>query len=528
MNRTALGPVFAVLAIAVVCVLPCGCNDDAGNPTGDEFRVTPSSAELLKSGDAVVLQAVGGLEPLRWTTTETNGSMGTLSGDGRTVTYTRGARNGANVIQVTDKRTWTASATIFQNAAPTGTSKMVISPATVSLNENRDTAVFIANGGSGTYAWTVADGQLGHLSGRDGTQVVYTRDRAGDNSVILNDSDGNAATATITQPDLTANLAISPGSAALTKNGDTAVFTLSGGTAPFAWRVADTANGHLDTSEGTTAVYTRDADGPNSVIVSDRFGETVTAAINQADPANLTIVPGSATLNFATDTVVFAANGGLPPYQWSVADASRGSLNAAAGSTVTYTRVGPGNNTVTLRDSDSHVATAVVSQPNFALAIVPSSASLGANNDTIVLTASGGLPPFAWSVADLARGKLNVYAGSPVVYTRLTSGNNSVTLSDASGQSVTLAVSQPTVAPLAVSPTTANVSTNAGTQVFTAGGGVGVYTWSFAAPQHGTMIPAPPAVGSSIVYVSNTGDTAGDVIQVTDGVSTVFATVTKH
>jgi len=286
MKRLMFSTATAALATIGIVLLTPGCNDDGGNPTGDEFRVTPSSAELSRDGDALVLQAVGGLEPLEWTLSDTNTAMGTLSGSGRTVTYTRGARNGANVVQVTDSRTWTASATIIQTTdSTTGTSSLAVSPTTATLSENRDTAVFIANAGSGAYTWTIADARLGHLSSREGKQVVYTRDR-------------------------------------------------------------------------------------------------------------------------------------------------------------------PGNNTLTLRDS--------------------------------------------------------------------------------SGQSTTVNIAQPAVAPLAVSPASASVSTNAGTQVFTVSGGTGTYTWSFAPPAHGTMVPPAPAAGSSIVYVSNVGDTAGDVIQVTDGVSTAFATVTKH
>jgi hypothetical protein len=127
--------------------------------------------------------------------------MGTLSGSGRTVTYTRGARNGANVVHVADKRTWTASATVFQSdAATTGTSSLAVSPATISLSENRDTAVFLASGGSGTYTWTVADGTRGHLDTTAGATVVYTRDAAGPNTVRIRDRSGNIVTVEVTQP----------------------------------------------------------------------------------------------------------------------------------------------------------------------------------------------------------------------------------------------------------------------------------------------------------------------------------------
>jgi hypothetical protein len=354
MKRFVISMAMALLTSVGISVLMPGCNDDGGDPTGDEFRLTPSSAELWKSGDAVVIQAVGGLEPFRWTTTDTNGSMGTLSGSGRTVSYTRGARNGANVIQVTDSRTWTASATVFQqDAATTGTSDIAVSPATISLNENRDTAVFLASGGSGTYTWTVADARLGHLSGRDGTQVVYTRDRSGNNTVILNDADGNAATATITQPDQTADLAIDPPSASLASEGDRVVFVAAGGTPAYNWTVADGTRGHLDVSTGTSVVYTRDKIGPNTVTVSDRYGNVVTAVITQPAIAPLAVSPTSANVTTNGGAQVFTAIGGTGVYTWEVIQPVSGTLDSPTNATsVVYRSMVGSNRTDVIRLND--------------------------------------------------------------------------------------------------------------------------------------------------------------------------------
>jgi hypothetical protein len=528
MNRSALAALTCVSIVAILPLLLVGCNKDQDIPA-DAFRVTPESATLAKSGDSVVLQAVGGLEPFAWSLSDTNIAMGTVSGNGRTVTFTRGTASGANKVQVTDDRTWTASATIYLDATTSTTvsaDALAISPTSVTLSDNRDTAVFIATGGTEPYTWSLADSLLGHINTGSGAQIVYTRDRPGNNTVILTDGSNNVKVATVIQPDDTTVLSISPPSATLANNGDTTVFLAVGGTAPYTWQVADGTRGHLSANSGNTVVYTRDTEGDNSVVLTDRYGNTAVAAVTQGNPDDMTISPASASLSYNTDTVVFVANGGLPPYHWSVADTSRGELNNDSGASVIYTRLGPGDNTVTLRDNDSHVATATVTQPSFGLAVTPSSATLVANGDSVVLVVSGGLPPFSWELADYSRGRLSADSGSPVTYTRLTNGNNSVVLSDASGQAVVAAISQPAVPPLVISPPTASVSTNSGTQVFTASGGLGTYTWSVVTPSpHGAVAPS---TGASTVYISTLWDPGTDIIKVTDGPNTTFATVTKH
>ncbi|OQA29617.1 MAG: putative enoyl-CoA hydratase echA8 [Verrucomicrobia bacterium ADurb.Bin345] len=64
-----------------------------------------------------------------------------------------------------------------------------------------------------------------------------------------------------------------------------------------------------------------------------------------------------------------------------------------------------------------------------------------------VLTASGGTPPYTWTVSDNALGSLadGVDTGQSVVYVASTlgSGDNSVRCEDSSGQSVSVVIMQP-------------------------------------------------------------------------------------
>jgi hypothetical protein len=99
-------------AVAAACLFAaCGCEDNSSLEDA-EFRIEPAEVTLSTNGTVVVLEAIGGNPPFTWRVTDP--SRGTLSGEGAIVTYTRNAVEGANVVEVTDSLTWTASATIFQ------------------------------------------------------------------------------------------------------------------------------------------------------------------------------------------------------------------------------------------------------------------------------------------------------------------------------------------------------------------------------------------------------------------------------
>lgn len=92
---------------------------------------------------------------------------------------------------------------------------------------------------------------------------------------------------------------------------------------------------------------------------------TVPDTLNHADPVGaLTISPSSVMIGADETFAVFTANGGTPPYSWSVSDSTLGSVPQTDASTVTYTRTGTtlGANTVRVVDRNSWVASAVVSQ----------------------------------------------------------------------------------------------------------------------------------------------------------------------
>ena len=176
------------------------------------------------------------------------------------------ARNaGANTITVTDSQTWTAQAVITQQDEA---DVLTISPEDVTLDDNGDKVAFTGTGGTYPYTWTVGNAGRGHVDSSTGSQTVYTRDTAEDNSVILTDKKGHVAIADITQPDVP-SLSVSPSTASVATNGGTVVLSAVGGTAPYTWSFVDAPDGNLSAATGASVVYTSTAGGQDVIRVRD-------------------------------------------------------------------------------------------------------------------------------------------------------------------------------------------------------------------------------------------------------------------
>ncbi|MBU1908700.1 MAG: hypothetical protein KJ726_01480, partial [Verrucomicrobia bacterium] len=69
-----------------------------------------------------------------------------------------------------------------------------------SLENDGDRSLLTATGGDPPYHWTLQDPALGSLDQDTGETVVYTRNRLGDNSVRVTDSQGATVAVVIQQP----------------------------------------------------------------------------------------------------------------------------------------------------------------------------------------------------------------------------------------------------------------------------------------------------------------------------------------
>jgi hypothetical protein len=157
------------------------------------------------------------------------------------------------------------------------------------------------------------------------------------------------------------------------------------------------------------------------------------------------IEPASVVMDSDDTARSFTVIGGVEPLTWSVTDESLGVVSGG-GRTVTYTRTSAnGVNVVKVRDSRTWEASATVNQKDAVetLTLSPASASLTYDGDQVVFTASGGEPPYEWSVGMSARGYMTWRNTSTAVYTRSTSGDNTVIVVDSTGLAAIAEVTQP-------------------------------------------------------------------------------------
>ena len=251
---------------------------------------------------------------------------------------------------------------------------------------------------------------------------------------------------------------------------------------------------------------------------------------DSTEGAEFYIEPGNAVVTPDEPSVALTAVGGHEPYVWEVSDPSLGEVSGS-GTDVTYTRSGGnGVNTVKVTDELGWTASASMShqdaQTNAPFedpSLDPSSATLSSDGDSITFQASGGEWPYSWSVGNDARGHIEPQGRDQAIYTRDASGNNTVVLQDSQDRVFIAQITQPATSTLDIDPHTASVSTNGGSVVFTASGGSGSYSWS---RQSGPGSLSDSAGTSTVLNLS--AGTAQTIVRLTDGITTVFATVDRN
>lgn len=275
---TCLGTVVATTLFGLLTA----CNDEVDREAAESYRISPSAATLSADDATLLLTVEGGHPPFRWSVSD--GTLGTVTGIAEVVTYTRAAKNGANIVEVRDNRDWLASVLITQTDQEQA--DVAVSPSSAKLSENSDTLVLIGTGKE-PFTWQVADKNRGRLNATSGRSTIYTRKASGDNSVVLRDADGNVAVAKIEQPhqetESPAALSVSATPNNLATNGALSAVSVSGGTPPYSWSLVEDSIGTIlsTASQGSSGIYRRDAAGDNAIIIEDDQGIQVAIVIQQ-------------------------------------------------------------------------------------------------------------------------------------------------------------------------------------------------------------------------------------------------------
>lgn len=300
--------------------------------------------------------------------------------------------------------------------------------------------------------------------------------------------------------------------------------TAAGGTAPYTWSGSGSFPPGLQITLAGVLSGTPTKVGNFTFLIQaiDSTGASATSSFSIIVYAGtLTITTLSPLFNATVGSPYsqqFQASGGQPPYTWSVTagQVAPFTLNASTG-VLQGTPTSPATLTFTVQVSDaaqtkaSQAFSLSVTAPPLVIstAIALPSAAVGINYSQ-PFTATGGLPPYAWTLASGAVPGLSLDPAAGIlsgIPTAAGSYTPVVQVTD-SANTITTRQFQLTVNPVALRITTTSPlpSGTAGTaysQPMTAQGGTPPYTWS------ATGLPAGLGIGATAGTISGTSTLAG-------------------
>ncbi|MGD8567913.1 MAG: Ig-like domain-containing protein [Gammaproteobacteria bacterium] len=212
----------------------------------------------------------------------------------------------------------------------------------------------------------------------------------------------------------------------------------------------------------------------NADPVSSLAGKTVTGGrLNignamQALAGRVSITPARATVA-AGATQHFSADGGSAPYTWSVTNPDVATIDSTSG---LLTAIAPGVTRITVTDSNGESGSSADITIT-TTTITPRSSLIGVNQ-TLQFQASGGTPPYTFSVSDSGVATIDSTTG---VLTGLSSGVVQISATDANGVSDTTNNVEVVETTLNVTPAAAVIGTGSQLQ-FSVAGGTPPYSWS--------------------------------------------------
>lgn len=290
-----------------------------------------------------------------------------------------------------------------------------ITPANASVTLG-NSVQFSASGGTAPYVWAVADANVGSISA-NGT---FTALAAGVTQVTATDANGvQSGSATVTVNN-NAVMVITPNTASVGV-GQTVMFAVNGGSAPYSWRSNDPAIASIDPISG---ILTGQSVGTTTVSVTDNGNRTVTSG--PITVSNISVSPGTASVAVGS-SVQFGASGGSAPYSWSSSNTSVASIDANG--RLTGLRAG----TTVVRVTDANglqgaSSTITVTPAPANVSVTPASGSVNVGS-TLRFSASGGRGPYSWSVSNGSLASID----SNGLLSALAAGSVVVTARDADG-----------------------------------------------------------------------------------------------
>lgn len=292
-----------------------------------------------------------------------------------------------------------------------------------------------------------------------------------------------------------------------------------GGNGTYEYQLVNTTTNTTIQPFGTNNIFTNLDAGTYVVTVRDinlcEISQSIT--LNAPTPIDATYVVTNSNLLCYNDTngsVTITATGGQGSYQYSLTDENNIVYGPQIGNV--FTGLGAGTYTISISDGwDCSFTTLpfTITEPNQIQATLSIQSTLScANNAQLIITASGGTPPYAYSTNGTTFNSTNTFSVGPGTYQYY--------VTDANGCTATLtnAVTIAPIEPLQITVNTSNTSiqcngdANASITVEVTGG-LGNYTYTLLNSTTMTVITGPQTsnifsslgAGNYIVKV-NSGD----------------------
>nr|MBK9653806.1 T9SS type A sorting domain-containing protein [Bacteroidota bacterium] len=360
------------------------------------------------SNGSATVTATGGTSPYIY-----------LWSNGVSTANNAGVAAGLYTVTITDSKGCTKNCFV----TITQPSKLVCNANVLNIatcNNNNGKAQAVASGGVApyTYIWLTAPVQ---------TTAIATGLSSGTYVVVISDSKGCSSSCSVTVPSSNA-LSCSVFGINVSCNGGndgTATVTVNGGVAPYTYLW------NTSTAATTSSINSVNA-GTYTVIVTDANGCTTSCFIVITQPAPLTCVATSTSLNCdgsANGTATASVTGGTSPYAYLWSD---GQTN------ITATGLSSGSYTVLITDSKgctSQCATTIaVVSPLSCQTSVTNATCAGFPNGTATVTTSGGLAAFSyvWSTTPPQFGATATGLSAGLYTVTVTDANGCITTCDAS------------------------------------------------------------------------------------------------
>lgn len=410
------------------------------------ISVTPTT-QHIGVNETLAFFASGGTLPYQWSVT--NSSVAQIDA---ATGLLQGLRPGTTQVTVQDANGFS------KRSGDIIVDQLFMNPETAILNVGQ-TIQMTVNGGVAPYSWSSSNSNAFQIDPFSG---VLTALAAGQGFVMVTDSNGLMLQSGLIEVIFVPDLVLSAPNGPLMV-GDVFKFQAQGGVPPYTYGSLDTSLATIDPVNGTMKAL---RSGIAQIFVEDASGLRVTHNDILIEDVQVLTEVNSMQINESQSLNVI---GGSPPFEWRVTN----SRVATVDNNGLLTAIGPGSIKVTVMDSEGNLAaTDVITISESTLLSVTTASSILALNQQVAIRASGGVPPYEWSVSNSA-----VLLVDPIGFTVSAKGVGvaHITVTDAVGNSASSPVIE--VRNIVIFPQTTQLQVNEKVQ-FSATGGIEPYKWS--------------------------------------------------